>query len=200
MEGEADKEKVRGWIIDNQDKFLTSIKMLTVMAKYSMANRNRSGRSLFPKKYNGILSSSKIKIDTDNPDLISHMELTYKLIEALFCEYELKTGDWEGLALSLAFAHVPAFRVVSKRGRPSEWTVGKYLQLVVDVEGYLSRHAGKSEREACFNLVNNPVYKVNLKKGASLYTKYKEAKALFRGDPMKDILISKLGITPLKSG
>jgi len=53
--------------------------------------------------------------------------------QLLFEHYGLEPGNWCGLALSLAMAHVPAFRRRSP-GRPAKWTDFSRVNLAIQLD------------------------------------------------------------------
>jgi hypothetical protein len=63
-------------------------------------------------------------------------------LKLLFAHYQLQVGDWSGLAMALAQAHVPGFKVIKKAGRPPEWTPEIRLSFDYDVLAYM-RDMGK---------------------------------------------------------
>jgi hypothetical protein len=52
----------------------------------------------------------------------------------LFAAHGQDDGDWIGLALSLAFAHVPGFKMVDPPGRRTKWTAWDKAELRYDVD------------------------------------------------------------------
>lgn len=59
-------------------------------------------------------------------------------IPALFQVHGVEVGDWPSLALALANAHVPGFRVGAPAGRPAEWTAADDAEFRLDVDAALA--------------------------------------------------------------
>ncbi|PZP95534.1 MAG: hypothetical protein DI587_22285 [Variovorax paradoxus] len=61
-------------------------------------------------------------------------------LPALFLAHGVELGDWPALALALAVAHVPGFKIKAPAGRPTEWSVADDAEFRLDVDGV--RQAG----------------------------------------------------------
>ncbi len=70
-----------------------------------------------------------------NDAVLDQMVVTLRKLSLLAEAHHVKPGDWLGLTLALARAHVPGFKVVGKGGRPLVWdtfTTARYHQAVND--------------------------------------------------------------------
>ena len=56
----------------------------------------------------------------------------------LFKAHEVPKGNWMALALALAKAHVPGFKVVKRAGRKTEWNISDKAEFRLDVDGIVS--------------------------------------------------------------
>jgi hypothetical protein len=52
----------------------------------------------------------------------------------LFKAHEVPEGNWVALALALAKAHVPGFKVINPAGRKTEWSIADKAEFKVDVD------------------------------------------------------------------
>lgn len=52
----------------------------------------------------------------------------------LFKAHAVPGGDWVALALALARAHVPGFKIIRRAGRPTEWGLGDKAVFRLDVD------------------------------------------------------------------
>lgn len=64
----------------------------------------------------------------------AEVDEVFDKFDELFSAFALEKDDWCGLALALARAHVPGFRVVAPAGRRTEWSVVDKAELKVDVD------------------------------------------------------------------
>lgn len=109
-----------------------------------------------------------------------------------------REDKWETLAYQLARAHVPGLDIVEtppherkRRGRPSDWTNTRYLQLYKSVEERVEKQ-GKSRRSICFNLAKSKRW--GSSSGKALYRRYWEAKKIYEKEKfVRDFFSSGLG-------
>jgi hypothetical protein len=88
---------------------------------------------------------------------------------------EVQLHSWMGLALILAFRHVPGFQSKKRPGAPKgprKWTLERKARLYADVTLEVGR--GKSETEACHHLVKREPWKHFYPKPNSLWRRFKE--------------------------
>lgn len=58
----------------------------------------------------------------------------FSKFDDLFAAFALEKDNWFGLALALAKAHVPGFKLVAPAGRKTEWTIVDKAALKLDVD------------------------------------------------------------------
>jgi hypothetical protein len=57
----------------------------------------------------------------------------------LFAAHNVPLGDWQGLAMALAKAHVPGFKATRPPGRPNDWDAKETAEFKVDVDDIAER-------------------------------------------------------------
>lgn len=55
----------------------------------------------------------------------------------LFAAHDVQNGNWPALALALARAHVPGFKIVEPAGRPTEWGLADKAEFRFDVDTFV---------------------------------------------------------------
>lgn len=63
-------------------------------------------------------------------------------LQLLLAAHNVEVGDWSGLAIALAVAHVPGFKVVQPRGRKSVWQEYDRAELYLDVQKVIEDSGG----------------------------------------------------------
>jgi len=71
----------------------------------------------------------------------AEVEEMFSKFDDLFVAFALQNDDWFALALALAKAHVPGFKIVAPAGRKTEWSVVDKAELKLDIDAI----AGRSE-------------------------------------------------------
>lgn len=111
----------------------------------------------------------KVKVEQANvltgrqeDTLLWPADLHEQLVErtqTLFSKYEVKPGDWQALAMMLAFRHEPDFQIElddgrrrGRRTKPIKWGMLRLFFLWLDVEDYKRSHKGSTDESACFKL------------------------------------------------
>lgn len=61
----------------------------------------------------------------------------------LFKAHQVTEGDWVALALALAKAHVPGFKVVKPAGRKPEWDISHKAEFRLDVDTIIEKSGSK---------------------------------------------------------
>lgn len=97
-------------------------------------------------KYTGTLSKPVVKGRRgliNAPDFTADRERIFTEINAklpeLFKIHGVSEGDWKDLALALAGAHVPGFKVVERAGRKREWDYLKKVEFRIAVDDLISK-------------------------------------------------------------
>lgn len=57
----------------------------------------------------------------------------------LFKAHQVTEGDWVALALALAKAHVPGFKVVRPAGRRTEWGIADKAEFRLEVDAFIDK-------------------------------------------------------------
>ena len=93
-------------------------------------------------KYTGSLSKTiaqkRIGIFAGEDGYIAEAKRTtdemFSKLPDLFKAHQVTEGDWVALALALAKAHVPGFKVVKPAGRKTEWGIADKAEFRLDVD------------------------------------------------------------------
>lgn len=67
-------------------------------------------------------------------------------LPALFAAHGVDPGNWAALALALAGAHVPGFKVKAPSGRPTEWSFADDAEFRLDVDAAVQAGAKSVDR------------------------------------------------------
>jgi hypothetical protein len=75
-----------------------------------------------------------------NDEALLHASVNeaFEKLPDLFATHEIEQGDWVGLAIKLAFAHVPGFKIVDPPGRPTEWSGFEKAELRYDADALIA--------------------------------------------------------------